>query len=856
MCRHHRLAACSAPSAFATPLAPTHEAPDLGLEPRHLTLRLDFDLDRARLVGTAHHRLVARRDGVSSVVFDAVDLTIHEVRVGGIVTRTGYDGTRLRVPVPATVRGDEVSVEVDYEVVEPETGLIFSRPDDDVPERPRFAATDSESERARHWMPCIDHPSARPTLRFEILADDRATVLANGALLDAIEEGEGRSRRIFVLDHPCPSYLTCVAVGEFITWRPADPRGRDIAAFTTRAFDPAHLERSFGRTGEMLDWMERFLDLPFPWPKYHQFAVPGIGGAMENISLVSWDDRFLLDGPLATEWQRLVDQVNVHEMAHTWFGDLVVCRDFAHVWLKESWATFMEQVWFEEQVSAEEGEWEWLQNARSYFDECDRRYRRPIVTRVFDHSWQMFDMHLYPGGACRLHMLRALLGADTFWAAVRDYLRTWQGRTVETDDFRRVLEAHSGRSLTTFFDRFFHRPGFPELTVRFTWDEGTRMGRLVVSQTQVELGQNQPPFPLETAVAWRIGGTTHRATLTIREATTVLTLPMEEAPAWVRVDPDRALLARVTYEVGEPMMRALMEGAPDLTGRIVAAEHVAERGTREGIDAVADRLAAEGFWGARVAMAVALVRAPTSGGAARAAAWVAHERDARVIDAIARAAMDVAEHDALLRALEAAAERGLPPRAHAAVLAVRARHGRIEKAALLEHLDDRDAFQGIVPAGAADGLARLRTDKAIGALTKRAAPGRVAERARPWLLQALGRAVPFAEHRAVREDAIDALTAVLDEGPSAARDAAIVALGATENAAAIPALERARPRTPAQFRPALDARIAGLRSANASTSSAAERIEALEKTARDLRERLDELASLTQALREANSSRD
>lgn len=131
---------------------------------------------------------------------------------------------------------------------------------------------------------------------------------------------------------------------------------------------------------------------------------------MENISLVSWDDMFVLDEALAQEWGRLVDQINAHEMAHSYFGDLVVIRDFADAWLKESWATYMEACWIEHAYGAEEYAYEIYECAQRYLHEADERYLRPIVTRRFDSSWQLFDAHLYPGGAVRLHMLRRLLG--------------------------------------------------------------------------------------------------------------------------------------------------------------------------------------------------------------------------------------------------------------------------------------------------------------------------------------------------------------------------------------------------------------------------------------------------------------
>ncbi len=47
------------------------------------------------------------------------------------------------------------------------------------------------------------------------------------------------------------------------------------------------------------------------------------------------------------------------------------------------------------------------------------------------------------------------LGDDAFWAGVKDYLTTFAGCVVETDDFRKCLEKHSGTNLTKFFDQWY-----------------------------------------------------------------------------------------------------------------------------------------------------------------------------------------------------------------------------------------------------------------------------------------------------------------------------------------------------------------------------------------------------------------
>jgi aminopeptidase N len=110
--------------------------------------------------------------------------------------------------------------------------------------------------------------------------------------------------------------------------------------------------------------------------------------------------------------------INSDRQAHTYFGDLVVIRHFEHTWLKEGWATYMEAVWLEENDTAEEFQYEMLLNSRSYAGETER-YMRPMVTRVYDCSWDMFDSHTYPGCAWRIHMIRKKVGDAAFWSGVQ-----------------------------------------------------------------------------------------------------------------------------------------------------------------------------------------------------------------------------------------------------------------------------------------------------------------------------------------------------------------------------------------------------------------------------------------------------
>ena len=176
---------------------------------------------------------------------------------------------------------------INYRVEAPLTGMSFSWPDDAYPNQPRHVITDNETERARYWLPCIDHPNVRTTVDFHLRGDSQWTYLANGELDGEDLHDDGSKTVHWKLEQPSPSYLLCIAVGDLVRAEAGDFEGRPVAFFASAGHRPEELQRAFGPTIDMLRWMTAKLACPFPYPKYYQLAAEGIGGAMEKISLVT-----------------------------------------------------------------------------------------------------------------------------------------------------------------------------------------------------------------------------------------------------------------------------------------------------------------------------------------------------------------------------------------------------------------------------------------------------------------------------------------------------------------------------------------------------------------------------------------
>jgi len=845
--RHHEF------GDFILPGAEKHYPPDLELEPIHLDIDLHVDLEAEACEGTVTTTVEARRDGPTELRLHGVafeNVAVSDPDGNALTWR--YDGQEIAIAWESPVsHHDRRRVAVSYRVEKPTSGLYFSKPDDAYPDAPRWAATDHETERARHWLSCIDLPNARPRVDFHLTAKSHFTILANGEKTGETENGDGTKTAHWRLDYPCPSYLTCFAIGNFVRADDGEFDGKPIAYFATAPLTEDDLRRSFGRTGEMLAWMSAKLGMAFPFPKYFQFALPGFGGAMENISLVSWDDIFVMDETLAAEWTRLVDEINLHEMGHSYFGDAVVCRDYAHAWLKESWATFLEQVWFADTAGRDEQLYQYYRDAQSYFREADKRYKRPLVTREFNSSWDMYDAHLYPGGACRLHTLHSELGDDVFWAAVQDYLKRYAGRVVETDDFRKVLEEHSGRSLGRFFDQWFYTAGYPAIKVTFKYDAKRQESMFQIEQTQVDEKEGAGAFVLSSDVGWVIDGESHSVPVKLEQAKQTVVVPMEKDPDQVRFDPHAKILHKLELKPGDGKLRRQLTSAPDVIGRILAGRELAKSGKRKNIEAVRDAYKEEPFWGVRLQHAQALADAGVDAAVEVLADLLAWEQAPMVLAGLIRAAgkyRDGRTRDAVARRVA----NGLPYWATAAAYEVLGAQRDNAPLEILKEAAGIEGFAGIVQSGAFRGLGATHRDDVIPILEKRVAYGAASNRSRPAAVSALAE-VGRVKDKGTRVGIVERLVDLLRDPFRRVGTSAVFGLESLAAGEAVSALEAFRAPLSVQEQVRIDRAMATIRKGDEPKIAAQEKEleEALSKL-RKLGERLERLEARVKPKKDDN----
>ena len=568
---------------------------------RHLKAEVTLDFERRRVDGTVTCTIEALAAGLHEVALDAGALSIRAARVDGREAPWSYDGEKLRVALPERVPGGRrVEVAVDYGGV-PARGLYFVGPDARDPDRLTHAWSQGQDEDNRYWLPCPDYPDQKATTEIIARVPRGFRAISNGALVSH-DDIDGQSVWHWRQDVPHVTYLITLCAGAFVELT-------DTAAGTPLQFyvapgREADARRSLGNTGRMVERFSGVLGVPYPYPKYAQVCVADfIFGGMENTSATTLTDVTLHDERAHLDYSS--DPLVAHELAHQWFGDLVTCRTWAHAWLNEGFATFMETVWLEHDRGEDEAGYDRYRQGQEYLQEDAESYRRPIVAREYEAPVDIFDAHLYQKAGRVLHWLRSLLGDAPFWAGVRAYLERHRGGLVETADFRRALEDASGRDLGQAFDDWIYHGGHPALKLGYRYDTGDATVELTLAQTQAG-DEVTPGFTLDVPIVVHTAAGAQRVVVPLDQKQRTVHVRVDGAPTMVRVDPGDTILKTLELDLPVGLLTAQLTDDPDPIGRIRAAQALAKPAKAGGLAAVIAALAADRFWGVRAECARAL----------------------------------------------------------------------------------------------------------------------------------------------------------------------------------------------------------------------------------------------------------
>ncbi|MXV14373.1 M1 family metallopeptidase [Hufsiella ginkgonis] len=490
---------------------------------RHYTFNVTINDDNDRIQGRASIDLKLNQPA-DSVVLDLMNvepsgkgMKVEQVLAAG--TPAGYRQTAEKLVIYITgAKSSIVHVDITYAGI-PANGLVISK--NQFGQRTFFA--DNWPNRARYWVPCIDHPADKATVTFVVTAPAHYRVVANGLLVSENAAG-GQKTTTYAEPVPLPTKVMVFGAADFNVKQTGKVGDVAVSSWT---FDKEPRPDGYDSAPAILKYLVETVG-PFSYGKLAHVQSKTMFGGMENAGAIFYFEKSPGDAG--------IESLIAHETAHQWFGDAATEKNWPHVWLSEGFATYLTNTYLEQKYGADSLK-KRMAEQRTKIINFERRRFTPVIDSVQDNYMQILNANSYEKGAWTLHMLRRKLGDKQFWEGIRTYYKLYRDRNADTDDLRRVFEKISGTDLKPFFTQWLYRPGSPKLAVKWEYDSQKKDITLRVTQTQADLYD----VPLE----FSLPGDMKPRTMQLRNRTTVVRIAAAKAPGTIRIDPNVNLLATI-----------------------------------------------------------------------------------------------------------------------------------------------------------------------------------------------------------------------------------------------------------------------------------------------------------------------
>lgn len=414
--------------------------------------------------------------------------------------------------------------------------------------------------KARDWLPMIDHPSAKATSEFIVTAPQKYAVVANGLLQSETMLSDGRKTTHWKESVPIASWLNAIGVEQFAVHHAGMVKGVELQTWVAHQELDAGIARFEPTARRSIEFYSEYIG-PYVYEKMASVTAPFNGGATEHASEVFYGDggtragaapaapggrggagggRGGRGGAVAIGGAGGSGGVISHEIAHQWFGDAVTESDWDDAWLSEGFATYFAQLYDEHYV----GHDQFMASVRAMFQRTltivGQSHEPVIHDNIAEPELKgVIAQQVYQKGGSVLHMLRGQVGTATFWKAIRSYYAVHKNSNASTDDLRRAFEEASGQDLRWFFTQWLHWPTNPALDGSWSFDPAAK--KIIVELSQTQAGQ---PYrlPLELGIWSDSGAVARIEKIELTQAKQRFEISADAAPRDVVLDPNTWIL--------------------------------------------------------------------------------------------------------------------------------------------------------------------------------------------------------------------------------------------------------------------------------------------------------------------------
>lgn len=373
-----------------------------------------------------------------SIFLDAIKMSLRNTIVEDIAISASEDKIWL---VGDFQSGHEYTTFFQYEAF-PKQSLYFT--EDQI-------WTQGQGKYTSHWLPSIDEMNDKIEFDLKVVAPINKTVIANGRKQD-VQKLQHATVWNFDMVYPMSSYLVAFVIGDFDHKTEVSASGIPME-FYFRYEDSLKAEPTYRYSKVIFDFLEKEIGVPYPWQDYKQVPVRDfLYAGMENTTATIFSEAFVVDSIGYND--RNYVNVNAHELAHQWFGNLVTETSGTHHWLQEGFATYYAHLVEKELFGDDFFYWTIYNTAEQLKLQSDSGRGEALVNP------QASSLTFYEKGAWALLMLRELIGDEAFKSAVKSYLNTYKFQNVSTSDFVSEVKAATTVDISSWEQDWIYQSAF------------------------------------------------------------------------------------------------------------------------------------------------------------------------------------------------------------------------------------------------------------------------------------------------------------------------------------------------------------------------------------------------------------
>ncbi|MBO6589214.1 MAG: M1 family metallopeptidase [Muricauda sp.] len=403
-----------------------------------------------RIHGTVTYRFEVIKD-VDSVYLDAVNMDFSKVFIDGKKMDYVYDGKKITIKTDLK-KGGQHDLSLAY-VAKPKQTVYFLGWDDAVQNNEQVW-TQGQGKYTSHWLPSFDDMTEKVEFDLKITLEQAYTVIANGKMIkkEPLPNSNGYTWQ-FDMEKPMSSYLVGFAIGNYNKKTFESSSAIPIELY----YEPTDVEKvepTYRYTEAIFDFLETEIGVPYPWQDYKQVPVQDfLYAGMENTTCTIFSNQYVVDS-IAFVDKNYVN-INAHELAHQWFGNLVTETSSEHHWLHEGFATFYAYLAEKDIFGEDYFYWRLLETAKALErfsgDDNGEALRNPNAG----------SLTFYEKGAWALVMLKDRIGEEAFKKGIQNYLETYAFKNVTIPNFMDEMEKASNMALADFETIWLENTHFP-----------------------------------------------------------------------------------------------------------------------------------------------------------------------------------------------------------------------------------------------------------------------------------------------------------------------------------------------------------------------------------------------------------